>query len=476
LIKYDNSSNVSLKYVLLLSLCLACGLMQLVSGCASLPNREEVLSESARGPATPQVKSSQGNLSAQKSEHILEHAAGDAEEAEQLKRLVQSEQAITGRPLIAGNRVTLLVDGPTTYKAMFDAIKKAKHHIHLETYVLTDLIIGQRFADLLLERRSAGVDVKVIYDAVGSHSSSSEYFDRLRAGGVLVHEFHPVDIRVWRLTQRDHRKLLIVDGKVTFTGGINISDVYSSSRSLSSNKLKKHDTTSNWRDTDVRIEGPAVAEFQKLFLQIWAQGEKKEEEKGNHAEQDFPPLSDVGHDLVRVIAGTPKKDEYSIYKAYLNAISLARWRVWITQAYLSPNDQFIDALKDAAQRGVDVRIILSGFTVHNYILYTSRAHYTKMLKAGVKLYELNDRMLHAKTAVIDDMWSTVGSSNLDYLSLVHDNEANAVIVGRDFGQQMEDLFQRDLSHTRSIELERWELRSPWERTKEQFFSLFKYWF
>lgn len=459
------------KYVPLLSLCFACGLLQLVSSCASLPNREEVLSESVIGADRPQVKDAGGRLTAQKSEHILERAAGDIEEAEQLKRLVEAEQGITGRPLVAGNRVTLLVDGPEAYQAMFDAIEKAKDHIHLESFILADDEMGQRLADMLLERRSAGVDVKVIYDAIGSFSSPSKYFDRLRKGGVLVHEFHPVGIRIWRLTQRDHRKLLIVDGRVAFTGGINISEVYSGRGSLSSDKEKKHDTKSRWRDTDVRIEGPAVAEFQKLFLKTWGH----REEKGNHVEQDFPPLNDVGHDLVRVIASNGGKDEYSIYKAYLNAISLAQWRIWVTQAYFSPNDQFLSALKDAAQRGVDVRILLPGFTDSHFILYTSRAHYTELLKAGVKLYERDDRLLHAKTAVIDGIWSTVGSSNLDYLSFLHNYEANAVIVGRDFGQQMENLFQLDLSHAQLIELGKWKRRSVLERIKEKFFSLFKYW-
>ena len=460
-----------LKHVLVFLLCFTCGLLQLLSSCASLPNREEVLGEGNHGSAVLQLKDAGGHLSAQRSECVLDHAAGDPEEAEQLKRLVHAEQNITGRPLIAGNRVTLLVDGPTAYKAMFDAIEKAKDYIYLETFTLADDQLGHRLADLLLERRSAGVEVKIIYDAIGSFSSSSEYFDRLRSGGVLVHEYHPVDIRVWRLTQRDHRKLLIVDGKVAFTGGINVSDVYFSS-SPSSNKVKKHDTKSSWRDTQVRIEGPAVAEFQKLFLQTWAQGE----EKDNHTEQAPPPLNNVDDDLVRVVASTGGKDEYSIYKTYLNAILLARWRIWVTQAYFSPNDQFISALEDAARRGVDVRIILPGFTDSRFILYTSRAHYTKLLEAGVKLYERDDRLVHAKTAVIDGMWSTVGSSNLDYLSFVHDNEANAVIVGRDFGQQMENLFQHDLSHAQSIELEKWKQRSIRERMNERFFSLFKYWF
>lgn len=163
---------MTFKYLLLSSLCFVCGLMQLVSGCASLPNREEVLAESARGADRPQVKGSKGNLSAQKSEHMLDRAAGDVgdvEEAEQLKRLVQAEQGLTGGKLIAGNRVTLLVDGPETYKAMFDAIERAKDHIYLETFILADDETGQRLADMLLERQAAGVEVKIIYDAVGRY-------------------------------------------------------------------------------------------------------------------------------------------------------------------------------------------------------------------------------------------------------------------------------------------------------------------
>jgi cardiolipin synthase len=418
------------------------------------------------------VKDAQGRLSAQERKHVLERAAGDAGDAEYLKQFILAEQGITGSPLVGGNRVTLLVDGTAAYKAMFDAIKRAKYHIHLETYVLADDPIGRQFADLLLERRAAGVVVKVIYDSIGSIRSSSEYFNRLRKGGVMVHEFHPVnptkDLRFWRFTQRDHRKLLIVDGKVAFTGGINISDVYSSGSSIG--KPEKHDTESRWRDTHVRIEGPAVAEFQRLFLRIWA-----EEEENGLAEHNFPPLKNVGDELVRVVASTGGDDEYSIYKAYLAAISLARERIWVTQAYFTPNDEFIDALKDAARRGVDVRILLPGFSDHKMVLYASRAHYTELLKAGIKLYERKDRLLHAKTAVIDGLWSTVGSSNLDYFSFLHNNEANAVILGQNLGRQMEQLFQLDLSHAQSIELEKWKKRPPWERLMEKFSVLFKYW-
>jgi cardiolipin synthase len=434
-----------------------------------------VVREGASGSTAPQIKGAEGIYSKKKSERILERRAGDDFDAEHLKRFVQAEEAVTGSPLVAGNHVTLLIDGSAAYEAMFDAIREAKDHVHLETYALADDNIGHQFANLLLERSAAGILVRVIYDSVGSFPTSAEYFSRLRAGGVQVHEFHPVDdIRFWRIINRDHRKLLIVDGKVAFTGGINIKDVYSGSSSLpSKDENEEEDITSNWRDTHVRIEGPAVAEFQKLFLRIWIE---KEKEKDFEQYKPFPQLNNVGSELVRVVASTGGETEYDIYKAYITAISLARERIWVTQAYFAPNDQFIEVLEDGARRGVDVRVILQGLSDHKILLHASQAHYTRLLKAGVRIYERRDRLLHAKTAVIDALWSTVGSSNLDYFSFLRNNEVNAVILGRDFGLQMEDLFEFDIGHAEEIELEKWQDRSVWKRLMEQFSNLLKYWF
>jgi cardiolipin synthase len=354
---------------------LYCGLLLLITGCGgTLPGRIDVLQEGAQATEILQVKDADGKTSAKEGERIVERAVGDNDDEEHLKHLVQVEQAVTGGPLVGDNHVQLLIDGPAAYKSMFDAISKAKDHIHLETYILADDEVGRRLASLFLERRADGVEIKLIYDSLGSIDSSVEYFEKLRAAGVLIHEFHPVDPRIWLINQRDHRKILIVDGKVAFTGGINISNVYSDSSS--SGSAKHGDLESGWRDTQVRIEGPAAAEFQKLFLRTWAEGG----EDLTTASNNFPEIDKAGQDLVRVVASTGGEVEYDIYKAYLAAIALARDRVWVTQAYFSPDDQFLAALKDTARRGVDVRIMLPGFT-------DSRAHYTELLKAGIKLYE-----------------------------------------------------------------------------------------
>jgi cardiolipin synthase len=215
-----------------------------------------------------------------------------------------------------------------------------------------------------------------------------------------------------------------------------------------------------------------VAEFQRLFLQLWT----AEAAQQVWEENNFPPLHNVGHTLVRVVASTGGGQDYTIYKAYLAALELAQQRIWVTQAYFTPTDAFLEALQAAARRGVDVRILLPGVSDQPVVRYAAHARYTALLKAGVQLYERDDRILHAKTAVIDGIWSTVGSSNWDYLSFVHNDEANAVLLGRECGQQMEALFQQDLRQARSITLQQWQTRPLRERVMETLSLLFQYWF
>lgn len=449
---------------------LLAGLLVNLTSCHALPTRKEVLHEAAASTAV-EVSGEKGEQARQ----LQKDAGGD--QTARLTRFAKADQAVGGGQLIAGNKVTLLIDGPATYQAMFAAMRKATRTIHLETYTLADDKIGKQFADALLERRAAGIKIEVIYDAIGSVNSSPEYFDRLRAHGIQVHEFHPVDapdlLLFWRTNQRDHRKILVIDSKTAFIGGINISSVYSgrASSGSSSGSKKDPDLESRWRDTQVRIDGPAAAKVQELFTRAWARTGTDTAEVGHSAS---PAPKSAGHDVVRIIASEGNGDSYGIYKAYIVAISLARERVWITQAYFLPNDEFLEALKSAAKRGVDVRILLPGFTDSKIVLEASHSNYEDLLEAGVKLYERDDRLLHAKTAVIDGLWSTVGSSNLDYRSFLHNDEANAVILGQDFGTQMEALFQADLKHAHQIEVGQWERRSIWQHMKERFSVLFYY--
>jgi cardiolipin synthase len=261
---------------------------------------------------------------------------------------------------------------------------------------------------------------------------------------------------------------LIADGSIAITGGVNITSVYSGSSFDSDDR--EHGKMS-WRDTDVQIEGPAVAEFQKLFLDTW-----RRENGPELANRDFfPLLNHRGNDLVRVIGSSPGMTNPTTYLMYFAAISFALNSIHLTSSYFVPDEQMLEALTEAAERGVDVKIILPGKSDSEMVFYAGRSHYSRLLKSGVKLYEHRNTILHAKTAVIDNIWSSVGSTNLDLWSFLRNDEVNAVILGRDFADQMEAMFTRDLDNSDRIHLESWEQRSLHERMRELFSRLFAYW-
>lgn len=414
------------------------------------------------------------------SQALLERVSENPEEAAMLKKLAHVEQSLTDRPLTAGNAVTLLLDGPAAYDEMFDAIRTAKHHVHMETYILSDDEIGKRLTAALADARSNGVEVRLIYDGVGTLSTPEAFFENLAELGVKLYKYNPPDItediRIWRINQRHHRKILVVDGERAFTGGINIDDVYAESSfepSTFGSSLGSEDGQ-GWRDTHIRIRGPAVADVQRIFINLW--NEQDEEKRLQPTSDYYPSQAWEGDHIVRIIDSEGGDDEYDIYQVFYSALSHARERIWITQAYFVPGDEMIDALSKAAARGVDVRVLLPGFTDAPMVMYASRSYYSRLLKAGIRLYERNDTVIHAKTAVVDGVWSTVGSSNFDFRSFLHNNEANAVIMGSKFGDEMEDLFQVDLDHARELSLDEWQSRPVWEKVKEELSSIFEYWF
>jgi cardiolipin synthase len=445
------------------------------SGCATLPRIEDYGPLSDDG--TPKIIGPKGQLSPKVSKAIMERLKGQVEPTDILQRHTLLIEVVSGSSLVTGNKVTLLIDGPATYGAMFKAIRSAKDHINFETYMFDDDELGRRFADLLLQKQAEGVQVNLIYDGVGCMTTPSAFFQRLRDGGIQAREFNPINpLKMrgtrWKLNQRDHRKILIVDGKVAFTGGVNISNVYSSSLSGSFSREQKGDPIQHsWRDTDVQIEGPAVAEFQKLFLETWAR-EKGPESNRNY----FPPLKQEGNDLMRVIGSTPGRMNRVTYMMYVSAFTYAENFIHLTTPYFVPDEQMMKALTHAAERGVDVRIILPGAVESELIFYAGRSYYTRLLKSGVKLYERRtDSILHAKTAVIDSIWSTVGSTNMDLLSFLNNDEVNAVILSREFATKMEVMFEEDLKQSNQIHLEEWKKRPFTDRVKEWFTNLFGHW-
>ena len=457
---------------------LVTGALMSMQGCATLPNAEREMAM----PHAQQVEfeGANGPVSAARSAAILVRLEGKDGASNVLQKHLAYEQAVNAdSPLVLGNKLTLLQNGPATYRAMFAAIREAKDHINLETYIFDDDEAGKQFSDLLLERQAAGVQVNVIYDGVGAIMTPKSFFDRLRDGGIQVLEFNPVNPltgnkKAWLLNNRDHRRQLVIDGRIALTGGINISDTYSSAPSGKRAGKKRDqaaDPTAGWRDTHIRIEGPVVAEFQKLFMDTWAR------QKGEPlaAKNYFPELKAQGDEIVRAIGSTPDDPQSLIYLTLMSAISHAELEVHLTIAYFAPDPQLLKALTDAARRGVEVKLLLPSYSDSGAIFHLGRSYYTQLLRGGVKIYERRGAVMHAKTACIDGVWSTIGSTNLDWRSFLHNDEINAVILGRGFAAQMEAMFAQDLTESEAITLDQWQHRSLMLRLKERMARIGAYW-
>lgn len=443
----------------------------LFAGCASVPDTQFL--KRRYTSAAVKFESAWGPLSAKQSAALMDSLKRRSGSLDLLDRQIQLEQVIVGEALVLGNRVTLLQDGPATYRAMFEAIEHAKETINVESYIIGNDEIGRKFADALLAKQAAGVQVNVIYDGIGAFSTPKSFFDRLRRGGVRVVEFNPFSLRSLRavlsVNHRDHRKLMIIDGQTAFLGGINIDSVYSSG----STSAPKHRMTKRailrggWRDTDIEVEGPVVAQFQKLFLQTW-----QTQHGPPLAERIyFPQVPPKGNAIVRAIGSTPDDAYNAIYLTFVAAITNAQKQIYITNAYFVPDPQLVRALLDAVKRGVDVRIILPSTSDSRSAAYAARSHYAELLEGGVRIYERRWALLHAKTAVVDGVWSCVGSSNLDWRSAVDNDEINAVILGPDFANQMLAAYRLDEAESDEVHLSTWKTRRPAERIKEWFFRL-----
>jgi cardiolipin synthase len=459
-----------------LALCLG------LAGCGGLP---AIVPDMALARRPVQIEGARGPLSAAQSQAILDRLQSRGTPSDVLARHLAVEQALVGSPLVTGNRVQLLQDGPATYEAMFAAIRAARDHLNVEFYILEDDEAGQRFRELLLERLHAGVQVNLIYDSVGSIGTPKSFFDPLREAGAQVLEFNPVNPlklrRGWNVNQRDHRKLLVVDGRVAFLGGINISGVYSGGslsssgsrgRSMRRQQERQHAVDAlPWRDTQIRIEGPVVAEYQHLFLQTWSAQQGPE----LPARDYFPALQPQGSEVVRAIGSSPDEPYSFIYATLISALRNAESEILITTAYFVPDPQLLETLQDAARHGVKVKLLLPSHSDSAFVLAAGRAYYQALLDAGVELYERRDALLHAKTAVIDGVWSTVGSTNLDWRSFLHNQELNAVVLGPAFGARMREVFKVDLAASRRIDPAEWTQRPLGQRLKEQAARLWSWW-
>ena len=350
--------------------------------------------------------------------------------------------------LTTGNQLHILNNGDETFNAIFKAIKSAKHHIHLEYYIFENDKIGNQLKKLLIEKSREGVEVRIIVDDVGSWDLKERFFEELRENGIEIYPF--MEVRFPRLTSRvnfrNHRKILIIDGKIGFTGGINIADRY----------IQGKPKIGPWRDTHLQITGDAVATMQVVFAADWyfvinenLTGEKY-----------FRPLTEENGTAVQISASGPDSDWENIEQAYLSAILNARKYVYLTSPYLMPPQTLVSALKTAALSGVDVRIIIPEKSDAITPKWCSFSYVEQFLEAGIKIYFYQKGFIHSKTFMIDDVFSTIGTTNLDFRSLETNFEINAFIYERKFTRLMLKHFIQDLRDSREIKLAEWEKR-PW---------------
>ena len=350
-------------------------------------------------------------------------------------------RAAGARP-VPGNRVALLVDGPGAYDAMLAQIARARHWIHLENYIIRHDGIGRRFAEALAARARDGVAVRVLYDWLGSVNTARRYWRELRRAGVEVRCFNPPHaVQVFANLTRNHRKLLVTDGACAVTGGQCIGDEWigDPARGLAP-----------WRDTGVEISGPAATALDAAFATTWrASGGTLPALEGR------PEVQSAGEAEIRVVAGEPGRERAYRTLEYLTAGSIER--LWITDAYLVPPPRLFQALVDAAQDGADIRLLVPGTSDIPVVRNLTRIGYRRLLRAGIRIYEWDGPMLHAKTMVADGRWARIGTSNLNASSLLGNYEVDVLIEDAGFAHEMEALFRRDLEQ--SLEVER-RVRGP----------------
>lgn len=393
------------------------------------------------------------NYLAKVSEHLIRTHAEQLKGSEQLIRLVLSD---TGLPLSLNNKVDLLLNGEEKFAAMFVALEEARHHIHMEYYIFDNGLIANRLKELLIRKSQEGVNVKIIYDDFGTDLGFSN-LRQLRKAGIAILPFYRILFPIVsnRHNYRDHRKIIIIDGKTAFTGGINISDRYD-------NTLQTSDLY--WRDTHLQITGEAVKQLQYLFFINWNFCADDELPITHDYFPDIPHTED--NQLVQLIHSGPDSDRASIMMSYFAAITLARDYVYITTPYFIPNESLLTALKTAALGKVDVRLLVPGVSDSRLVNAAAQSYYEELLEAGVKIYLYQKGFVHAKTMVADHCLSIVGSANMDIRSFDLNFELNATVYDTKVHDQLKAAFEKDMTDSIEITLPEWEERSRLKKMGE----------
>lgn len=360
----------------------------------------------------------------------------------------RSLSALLGPPLTEGNQVDTLLNGDQIFPAMLSAIQAARETINFETYIYWSGATGRQFVDALIERATHGVKVNVLLDWVGSMKMDASMLAEMKAAGITCERFHEPRWMHWgRLNNRTHRKLLVVDGRVGFTGGVGIADQW---RGAARNP-------DEWRDTHYRVVGPVVAQMQSVFLDNWmrAIGDVL------HGEAYFPALHAAGPYAAQMFSSSPSGGSESMHLMYLLSITAARKSIDLANAYFVPDDLTIRTLIEAAQRGVKVRILTpSGHIDSETVRKASRSTWGPMLEAGIEFAEYQPTMFHVKGLTVDGVFSSVGSTNFDNRSFRLNHEANLNVMHAQFGREQQRVFEEDWSKAKRITLQQWRER-PW---------------
>lgn len=362
----------------------------------------------------------------------------------------------------SGNALSLFLRGKDLFAAMEAAIEEARLTVHLETYILAGDATGRRFLDLLARKAREGVRVRLIYDSVGSLDLDPALVGRLRNAGGQALEYHPVAPwrPRWAWNKRDHRKVLVCDGRVAFVGGMNVTDSH----------LPEKEGGAGWPDAHARVSGPAAYDLDRSFRAVWYK------QTGRWFDSHGDPVTAAGPSRVRIVGNDELAKRFAIREAYANALLAAREEVSIANSYFVPDWRIRRSLAQAAKRGVSVRVLVPGSSDIRSVWYAMRATYSSLLSRGVRIFEWQGPMMHAKAAVVDRRWCAVGSYNLDHRSLRHNLEVNLHAVDEPFAAALAAGFERGIAGAREIRLEEWR-RRPWtDRVLEDFFSSFEYFF
>jgi len=398
---------------------------------------------------------------------VINMQSGEKKIQQRIERLYSTEDpefihvmgVMLGPPVLNGNRYRVLVNGDQIFPAMLKAIRAATKTIDFETYIYWSGAIGKEFADALAERARAGVKVHVLLDWVGSQKMEDSLVEELQSAGVEIRKYHPPHwSHLGRLNNRTHRKLLVVDGRIGFTGGVGIAEQWTGDAQ----------DPEHWRDTHFEVEGPVVAQMQGVFMDNWI----KTSGAVLHGAEYFPPLAPLAGGAAQVFSSSPSGGSASMELMYLMSITAAKRTIRLSSSYFVPNDLAVKTMVAAIKRGVKLQIITPGAHIDTEtVRAASKARWGELLEAGAEIYEYQPTMYHCKVMIVDEFMVSTGSTNFDDRSFRLNDEANLNIYDAAFAAEQVRIFAADLARSRRITLEQWRARPFKDKMLEHVASL-----